>query len=96
LFGEFAGAGDIGFLGSLVAGAEQDDEGIAALREIDAIAWPVIDAHFPDRSADRSGVAGVAALEPEQPLGDAKAALASRRFRSHFANSSVWRISVTG
>jgi hypothetical protein len=43
------------------------------LREIDAIAWPVIDAHFPDRSADRSGVAGVASLEPEQPLGDAKA-----------------------
>jgi hypothetical protein len=47
-------------LGALVSAAEQNDQDIAALREIDPIARAMIDAHLADRFADRLDVARIA------------------------------------
>lgn len=57
---------DIRDLRSLRTGAQQQDQGLASLCVVNAIAWPKIDAQFPDAFGAEPAVAEIASFKPIQ------------------------------
>jgi hypothetical protein len=86
------GAGYVAALTALVAAAQQDDHGLAVSREVQAIAWAMVDAQLRHTAADRLDVAKIAEREAADTGGDPGG---SRSRANQLANTSVWRISIS-
>src|ERR1700759_346972 len=67
---QFLGSRDIRTLRALVAATQENDERVATLHEIDAIAGPVVNAHFADAASDGSDIARVAKRQAIDPCDD--------------------------
>jgi hypothetical protein len=64
------GEGDIARLASVVAATQQEDQGLAAPREINAVARTVIDPQFVDPPANKLRVAKQSDLNPRNAARD--------------------------
>ena len=75
------GPGDVARLGRFVAGAKQDDDDLALLREVDAIAGPYVDPELMNPSANAGGVAQVSKSDRFQARQDSRFGLSVRQIR---------------
>jgi hypothetical protein len=57
---------DVGVLAGLVTAGEQQDDTVAVLEAVDAVAGAVADPQFGDAAADVSRVAGRQSVDPDQ------------------------------
>jgi len=64
------GEGDIARLAPLVAATQQEDQGLAAPREINAVARTAIDPQFVDPAASELGIAKQSDLNPRNTAFD--------------------------
>ena len=62
--------GDVAALSPFVAAAQQDDEFAAALAEIDAVAWTIVDPQSRDALAFIFDISKIAVRCPQEPVVD--------------------------